>query len=435
MIRASFAWAAVVLYCHVHLAEADILALTHAHIISMGPAGEIASGTVLIDGDKIVAVGADVAVPASARVLDIPGRIVTPGFMMVGTSLSITDLPSYGILDDVESGLIGVGASYDVEYAVNPENVEIVDARVDGITAALVTPEPRPPVKEPDMLFGGQSALISTADSDHLILKAHTGITMISGATGIGGVRAAEFSVLPELLSEVRLFASDRQAYDHAKLRRLDLTTADLEALVPVERGLEPLIVRVERASDIRNLLQLARQEHIKLVLMGAEEGWLVAQEIATAGVPVVIDPEANIPNGLNSVAATNQNAGRLASAGVKIAFEAVHARPEWLVRSPRVIVGHLVGQTHLSANSALAALTINAATIAGVEDRLGSIAKAKSADIVVWNADPLEVSSFPEHVFIAGKEQSLISRQQLLGEKYLRRYEQTGLITGDAPR
>ena len=414
------------------VARADVLALTNAHIYSMGPAGEIASGVVLIENGKIAAVGPAVAVPENARKWDVAGRIVTPGFIMAGTTLSIVDLPEYGILDDSATANPKVSAGYDVQYSVNPENVEIVDARADGVTSALVTPGVEQHTGAGGLFFGGQAALIHLSDEPDLLVKAHTGVTMEAGAEGaglVGGGRGAEMVLLRDILADVRRFAADRKDYDQVRMRQLDLSAIDLEALVPVVSGAVPLLVHVDRVADIRNVLKLAKEERIKVVLVGAQEAWVVAREIAAAGVPVIIDPEANIPEGLNTLAATYENAARLDAAGVVVAFQAVHARPHYLIRSPRVVVGHLVGQSGLPYTAALAALTINAAKIAGTADRMGSIAPGKTADLVVWNADPLEVSSYPERVFIAGREQSLVTRQQTLGERYLKKYRESGVI------
>jgi imidazolonepropionase-like amidohydrolase len=412
-------------------AAAETVAITNAHIYSMGPAGEIRSGTVLIRDNKIASVGSDVQVPNSARRIDAHGRVVTPGLMMVGTAITIVDLPSYGILDDSSTQSSLVSAAYDVQYSVNPEAPEVADARAEGITRAVVTPEVRGRERGA-MFFGGQAALVRLADSRNLLTKAHVGVTMRAGAEGaalVGGGRGAQIAIMRSVFADVRRFAANRQAYDEARMRELHLSDLDLEALVPVVEGREPLIVKVERASDISTVLDMAADEKIHIVLLDASEGWVVAKEIAAAHVPVIVDPEGNIPDTLNTLGATYDNAARLQAAGVTIAFEAVHARPDDLVRSPRVVVGHLVGQTSLSKEAALAGLTTGAAKIAGVSDRLGALAPGMIADVVLWDGDPLEATSTPAVVFIDGQQQPLATRQELLGERYLRNYRASGVI------
>jgi imidazolonepropionase-like amidohydrolase len=196
------------------------------------------------------------------------------------------------------------------------------------------------------------------------------------------------------------------------------LSTADLAALVPVVQGRMPLIVRVHRAVDIRSVLRLARDERLKVILNGAEEGWMLADEIAAAGVPVILNPKENLPNSFETLGATMENAARLHAAGVRIAF--TNGDDGHRIREVRYDAGNAVTQG-LPYSAALAAITINPARIFGVGATTGSIERGKSADIVVWNGDPLEPLTQPQAVIIAGRQQPLDSRAEDLARRYMK--------------
>jgi imidazolonepropionase-like amidohydrolase len=177
-----------------------------------------------------------------------------------------------------------------------------------------------------------------------------------------------------------------------------------------------PLMAEVSKASDIRAVLRLAREERIKLILDGAEEGWKVAPEIAAAGVPVILNPIADRPVDMEAVASTLENAARLQAAGVVIAIEGQGGANR--AHEARFNAGNAVAHG-LPFQAALAALTINPARMFGVADRVGSLEPGKDADLVVWSGDPFEPLSRPQLILIGGKAQPLTSRQFELRDRY----------------
>jgi imidazolonepropionase-like amidohydrolase len=176
-----------------------------------------------------------------------------------------------------------------------------------------------------------------------------------------------------------------------------------------------PLIVKVHRAADIRGVLKLAREERLRVILTGAEEGWMVANDIAKARVPVLLAPQANLPDRFETLGASMENAARLAEAGVTIAFSNGDGHR---VREVRYDAGNAVAHG-LPHKAALAALTINPARIFGVGATTGSIERGKSADLVIWTSDPLEPSTHAQTVIIGGIEQPLDTRAQDLARRY----------------
>jgi imidazolonepropionase-like amidohydrolase len=215
-----------------------------------------------------------------------------------------------------------------------------------------------------------------------------------------GGSRAAEFVQLRQIFDLARQPPRDEYPFE--------LSQADVAALKPVLAGTMPLIVVVHRAADIRQVLRLARDYKLKIILSGAEEAWRVADEIAAAKVPVLINPTSNIPSNFDMLGASLQNASILKAAGVDIAIGGNDGGHR--VREMRYNAGLAVSRG-LPYAAGIEALTLAPARIFGVGDQMGSIAPGKAADIVIWDGDPLEPLTQPTAIFIAGKEQPLISR------------------------
>jgi imidazolonepropionase-like amidohydrolase len=402
-------------------ATAQTIAITHADLLTMGPAGEIKSGVVLIRGGKIAAIGPDLPIPAGAQVIDAGGKIVTPGFVSTNTPIGVVEVEGVEPTDDQATSSDKLSAAFDVQYAINPQSLLIPIARLGGITDAVATPALPfdPSHSRKDMVFAGQAAVFALAGDDPVERpKAGMVLTMgEQGANEAGGGRGAEFVLLRAIFDNVRDYAKNRAAYDRNQSRSYDLSREDLEALIPVVEGREPLVVSVHRAGDIVQVLKLAKEQHLKLVLEGAEEGWRVAPQIAAAHVPVMIYGAADLPSSFETLGSTLENAARLNAAGVMVALET----PPLFTggRTPRFDAGRAVAHG-LPYGAALAAITLNPAKIWGVGDRIGSLEVGKDADLVVWDGDPLETTSAPTAILIKGAPQTLRSRDLDLRDRYL---------------
>jgi len=204
------------------------------------------------------------------------------------------------------------------------------------------------------------------------------------------------------------------------------LTRFDAAALVPVVQGRQYLFVHVERASDILNVIDLRREfPSLKIVLVGASEGWTVADRIARAGVPVIASPVNDLPASFEQLAATQSNVGRMRAAGVRVAIGIIDDNDTRNVFAERQYAGNLValqripGAAGVSWGEALAMITSRPAEVIGMGKEIGSLAPGRRADVVIWSGDPLEGSSAAEQVYIDGVAQPLDTHQTRLRDRY----------------
>jgi imidazolonepropionase-like amidohydrolase len=414
------------------LAAAEPVAIINARIETAGPAGAIARGTLVMDAGKIVLVGTGPA-PAGARVIDAAGRTVSPGLILASTSLGVAEIEQVPTTRDDGAGPL-YSAAFDLGAGVNPDSPMIALARLNGVTRAVVTP-----IAEGDEegmhihdvgafdtaggghddapgLFAGQASVITlAANQPQLVVKPGVGVVLEFGeaaAQAAGGSRGAALLRLRELIADARKRVAARgRATDDDLIGK-----ADAEALAPVLAGRAPLLVRVSSARDIRTVLALASAEKLRVILERAEEAWRVAPELARAGVPVILDPQANLPASFESLAATLENPAILARAGVQVAV--MGSRDYNNLRQARLNAGAAVAYG-LPYQTALQAVTLTPARIWGMERDTGSLEVGKTADVVVWSGDPLEAMSYPTAVFIAGVEQKLESRSTALRDRY----------------
>ncbi|HEY6927677.1 MAG TPA: amidohydrolase family protein, partial [Steroidobacteraceae bacterium] len=403
-------------------------------------AGTVATGTLVMQDGKILAVGPQARIPAGARTIDAQGAVVTPGLIAPSTNVMVDEVNLVPETRDDSSG-DRINAGFDVQYGINPASVLIRVGRQSGVTSAVITPLAGRMVVGADddqevaaiegggdgrtgdpPLFAGQAAIVRLMDGDpNPLIKAKVAVALDlgeDGASHAGGSRGAAMVLVRAALDDARRFDANRTTYDRGASREYTLSRVNLEALVPVIHGTTPLFVRVHRASDIRETLRLAHDEKLKLILEGAEEGWMVAEDIARAKVPVLIDPQDDLPVAFESLGARLDNAARLYRAGVVIAIKA--KRDFNSLRPIRLNAGLAVAYG-LPYEAALAAITINPARLWGIADRLGSLERGKQADVVIWSGDPLETTSWPKAVFVRGVQQADTSRRLELRDRYMK--------------
>jgi imidazolonepropionase-like amidohydrolase len=420
MIRRKSIIAALLALAAASPAAAETLAIVNARVVSLGAAGDLPRGAVLVRDGKIVEVGASVRIPSDARVIDATGQTLTPGL--------VATISPLGLNDTIGSGWPGRGstdprlsAGFDVAYDVDPNSPQIPEARVEGVTAAVLAPTPASAAAgAPRKVFGGQLGVIRLSDSGDYLVAPHVAVLTALGegsASAAGGGRGAWRGLIKQSLALARDYRAGR--VDEGKLEALSLSRADMEALGPIADRRQPLVVEANRASDIRLALATAREENIRIVVSGGAEAWLLAKEIAAAKVPVILDAEDNQAFTFDSLNATYRNAAILNQAGVLIAFKPGIARIVFLIRTPRYLAGRTVPYG-LPWEAALAAITVNPARIFGFDGAKGSITPGKDADLVLWSGDPLETTTVARKVLIGGVEQPMTSRSRQLRDRYI---------------
>jgi imidazolonepropionase-like amidohydrolase len=394
-------------------APSETVAITNARLLPVsGPA--IERGTVIIRAGKIAAIGASVAVPSGARVIDATGKIVTPGWIESATQIGIVEIPTGAEgTDDQASTDKELSAAFNVVDSFNGDATAIPVTRVEGITRAVVMPAGT------GHAILGQGAMFDLSGSQVPASVVKAPVAMFAnlgeaGAASEGGSRASAMLRLREALQDALDFARNRAAWNSAQRRSYARGRLDLEALAPVVRGELPLAINVNRASDLLAALRLGDEFHLKLILIGAAEGWRVASVLAAAKVPVVVKPLTNIPT-FDALGATLENAARLSRSGVTLVLSSFETHN---ARNLRQEAGNAIAYG-LDADAALRAVTLEPARVWGVADRVGSLEIGKDADIVVWSGDPFELSTRAEHVFIGGRQMAPDTRQKQLFEKY----------------
>lgn len=405
-------------------AAAQDVAITNA-TLALGDGSEpMENGTVVVRGGNVIAAGAGVAVPADLPSVDAKGAWVTPGIFASVTTFGLVDVNAVGQSNDTRTGGAPFSAALDVAPVINPASQHILVHRAAGITRAAVSAAPG------GSIFGGHGAIIDLDGDGRPVMKARA-FQMVAlgeyGARVAGGSRASAFTLLRKALYEARQLRGTNgtpQITEIAKDDELFLSRFDAEALIPVLDGTQKLYVAVDRASDIRSALALKQEfSQLDMVLVGAGEGWLVADAIADANVPVIADALDDLPESFEVLAATQSNIGRMMRAGVKVAISAnsgENPRNMPHAAGNLVALGKIPGAAGLSWGQAFAAITSVPAAINGFDGKAGILAPGAVGDVVIWDGDPLEVGSVPTRVYIGGIEQSLENHQSRLRDRYL---------------
>jgi len=389
---------------------AQTIAITGGTVYPVsGPKME--NATVLIRDGRITAVGPAVTVPGDATRIDARGKWVTPGLIDGGTQLGLTEISAVNATNEGALRGSDVAAAFNVAEGINPASTLIPVTRVEGVTTTLAAPA--------SGWISGQAVLIDLdgATIEQMLVRSPVGmlVDLSEGSKSAGGgSRAGVAQRLRRVFSDALEYSRRRTEYTRAQMQQLAAPAADLEALLPVLRGQEPLIAFANRRSDMETALRIGREFKLKLILAGAQEGWMIAPELAAAGVPVLVQPLDNIPS-YDALGVRYENAAVLAKAGVKVALLETDTHN---ARDLRQQAGNAVSYG-MAWDQALRAVTLAPAEIFGVGDRYGSLDAGKVANVVVWSGDPFEFTTAVEHVLIRGREIPLKSRQTELFERY----------------
>jgi imidazolonepropionase-like amidohydrolase len=376
----------------------------------------IENATVVISGERIVSVTAGGAAPANARVIDGHGKVLTPSLDAAATQIGLVELASADDTDDRAVASGPLGAAFDVSLAIDANDLPVQKARVEGLSRAMIFPGPAG-----GSVFAGQGARLHLVQGADILSRSRAAMFVVMGgkaADVAGGSRGASWSLLRNALTEARAY---RAGLNTGRPRDQLINHLDADALLPVLDGKIPLGIFAEREADIRQAIALKRDFRINIVIVGGSEAWRVASLLASAAIPVIVDPLDQLPDSFDTIGARHDDAAILARAGVTIGFW-VSAQTIYLsynvAQALREGAGLAVANG-LPYAQALRTITQAPARIWGDPVAGGTIAPGGLADLVLWDGDPLEPATLPVETMVAGKLVSPETHQTLLRDRY----------------
>ena len=357
------------------------------------------------------------------NVIDASGMIVTPGFIATDTEIGIVEIGALSVTRDDRPSMYNIGFS--VFDAFNPNSTLIPWNRANGITSAITLP------KYSSSPIGG---LGSFFDLDSNINISGTKDMVMVGRVGgsSSGSRAETFALIEDLLdlafsieprvvksnAEIIKFMSEMPLVSH-----LDLQIRDIHALYKLANTDLPLIIEANRASDILKLIDLKNKYNLNLVIMGAQEATLVIEQLKDSDIPLIVNPINNIPNSFDELASNINASARLEDAGITLMFNAPRDHNYHLIRQG---AGVAVANG-MSYSGAIKALSSNVSKTFKLGSK-GLVEEGASADLMIWDADPLEPSSMPIKVFINGKDTDLTTRSSRLRDRYTKNLDKPNI-------
>jgi imidazolonepropionase-like amidohydrolase len=377
-----------------------------------GDGQTVEDATLLVVGERVGSVTRGAPIPANAEIIQARGRIITPGWVAVDTPLGMSEIEPQPSTDKASPRGDGhadpIRAAYSVADGYNPLSTLSAVARRGGVTSAVVTPR--------GGSISGIGAWVDLIDRfpgnalirDDLVLCAN--LSELRDGDG-----PSPLARLRDALESARLSARSLQAHDQVQARTPPFSPLALQRLAQLLSGSLPFIVRVARGADILRLLELGKSYQLRLILSGAEEGWMVAHQIAQASVPVILNPLKSLATSASALNARPDNAVLLAEAGVPLMFSPYNSHR---LHNLRHLAGNAVA-TGLSRAVATRALAFEAAHTFGVASDYGQLAPGRLANFSVWTGDPFELDTWAEDVVLRGHSASKRSRQTELFERY----------------
>ena len=390
-------------------ALAQDMLIKDAKIVTNGADGVIENGDLLIRGGKIVEIGADIAPPAGVETMDGTGKWVTPGLFAPFSRIGLVEINAEASTNDVSADKANTSVSNRASDSFNPKTPVIGNTRVEGITHIVSAPDTG------ENIFGG-IGLVANTTGNFDSIETDQAFMYISlgegGANTAGGSRSASMNQLRAALDDAGAYPSRYSGPDDGDT----LTRRDAAALFRAARGQLPIIIGADRAVDLINIIKLKKDYGLDVIVAGAAEGWIVADQLKSAGIRVMVDPHENLPGSFDMVGARLDNVVLLDEAGVDYA---IMTRSAGLTHNVRVLsqhAGNAVG-AGLSWDKAFAAISSTPAR--WFKTKSGQLSTGSGATLVVWDGDPLEVSSGAVAVYINGESQSMRSRQTALRDRY----------------
>ncbi len=361
---------------------------------------------ILISDKTIVGIGTNLIIDGNTRVIEVNGLPVTPGLISPMSNLGIVEINALDVTRDDESDLLSAGFS--IFNAFNPHSTGIPWNRSNGVTSAMSTPS-----ASSFPIFGLGSHFVLDGS---LEIKGSKDIAMFGRLGSSYGSRAETLSILESLLDIGKMVKtlSIEEILEMNLADQLELQYQDIIALGKVVNDGMPFVIETNRAVDILQALSMKKKYDLNLVLVSVEEAPMVLDQLKESNTPVIIDPMDNIPNSFDELGSSLDLGKILDQVGIPIMFSTQRSHNYHLMRQG---AGNAVAYG-MSYETAIKGMSNTVAQTFRLDDR-GSIETGKLADVIVWDGDPLEPSSFPKIVMIEGKLQDLSSRSTKLTERY----------------
>ena len=382
-------------------AFADSVLVTNANLMSMGPLGTQHGVSVLIEDDVITDIGTNITTAADT-VIDANGAIVTPALFAGATATGLVEVNAVresadGSMSDTKDNTVQVG--FDVRDAYSPLSSVVGVTRVEGFGYSLL------------MASGGQYSVAgrgSLVDFDGGFESFNGSDVLFVDVGGyaadkVGGSRAAHWMLLEGIMADLKRRSSEREYLSQSGKEHLK----DL-----IKNGV--FVFSANRAADIRKVISFSNEYRLNSVITGGREAWLLADELAAAAIPVMVNGLDNLPSNFDALGSRLDNAALLHDAGVQVLFTSGETHNARKVRQGAgTAVAH--GMPH---EAAIEAMTTAASRVFG--GRVRALEVGNRADMVIWSGDPLEVTSYATSVILKGEVTSMATRQSKLLQRYL---------------
>lgn len=392
-------------------ANAESLAITNATIHTVTEQGVLTNATVVIDDGKIIAINPEKIV--ADVTFDAMGKILTPGLIGSMNTLGLVEVNAVSRTRDASDKKADI--TFDASIAFNPRSTVVPYTRKGGITSNVSVPSGG------DSMFKGQTFVTDlSGEFDSVYLKENAVIIDLGAKSS--GSRALNLQKLRYTLEDAQkaLTKAAEDAKTVKKDKKADEKQKEPKELKRDEKiinallaGDKPLVAYADRATDLLELLKLKAEFNLDLVIAGGADAILITEQLATAKVPVIFGALDNLPSSFDSLHSSLDNTAKLTQAGINVALAINDAHNLYQLRFE---AGNAIANG-LTKDQALAAVTANVADAFNIN--AGRIAVGKKADLVLWSADPFELSTKVDKMWINGKEVSTQSRQDELRKRY----------------
>lgn len=363
----------------------------------------IEKGVVLVDGGKIAGVGDDAAVPSGTEIIDAEGKYVLPGLIEPHCHVAVfADGIDYRFYDGNEMTDPATPQMRALD-AIHPEDLAFADLREAGVTTINISPGSA-------NVIGGQTAVVKTMGRtvEEMLVRAPGAMKMALGENPkrvygeqkkLPSTRMGNAAVLREWLTKAKLYAEKRAQHGNKEEPfEVDLR---LEALSDVLSGKLQAHIHAHRADDIMTAIRIAEEFGLDYVLIHATEGYKIADVIAERGAPCILGPVLFSRRKLELRGMTPANAGILSNAGVKVAIQTDEGSATKYLRLNAI----LAASEGMREEDALRAITLTAAEVLGIEDRVGSLEEGKDADVTIFSGHPFDLAhASVDRVLIEGR-------------------------------